>query len=74
MTINESDHLAAENLRLRRDVAGLRQALNAVSDANDALRRQLETTQRECAERIEAAAERLHRITQSMREIANERN
>ncbi len=40
MTINESDHLAAENLRLRRDVAGMRQALNALSETNDALRRE----------------------------------
>lgn len=40
MTINESDHLAAENLRLRRDVAGMRQALNALSETNDAMRRE----------------------------------
>lgn len=40
MTINESDHLAAENLRLRRDNAALRVALEDKSATCDALRRE----------------------------------
>lgn len=40
MSVLESTHLADENLRLRREVTGLRQAMNALSETNDAMRRE----------------------------------
>lgn len=40
MTVTDSTHLADENLRLRREVTGLRQAMNALSETNDAMRRE----------------------------------
>jgi len=65
----DSRHYADELLALRREVSALKVALRDSNQARDSLRRELDDTRRDCADKIERAADQMRRITQAKREV-----